>query len=922
MECKKIKFLFVFLTISLFLISANQSFCAGIDKTNVKGAIDSGKGDDFNSVKAQLCAGSEGRTPTVKNFSDKWILSLAERGKPQVYKKSNSSNFEYIGMPIGGIAAGQVYLGGDGKLWFWDIFNNKRARDVKIVEAYQYPYKRSSSNDKARNYIEQGFAIQVTSESLTKMRTLDRDGFSNIEFSGQYPLGFVSYNDYNCPVSVKLEAFSPFIPLDLESSIYPATIFNYTITNNSKHTVSAKLVGWLENPVCIDSRTSTRGQLRNQIISTPKMKVILCDAATERSDAENEKIAFDKRPDIGSIALAILNENKKAGNTFSRTDSNLPVQIFSGDETNSANKPFEAGEQLIGSLGKEFVLKPAEKTDVTFILNWYFPNLYLEEFGEKLLGRSYGRRFSSALEVAENLGLNYKNLAEQTRLWHRTWYDSTLPHWFLDRTFLNTSILATNTCYIFGDGRFYGSEGNYCCPGTCTHVWGYVQAMGRLFPHLERKLREHVDFNPAISFDSQNGRICFRGEFDRNDAVDGQSGIVLRTYLAHQMSENDSFLRKNYDAVKKAMNFLIETYDSDKDGILVGGQHNTLDAKWYGRITWLSLYYGAALRAAGAMAVETGDREYARYVHDIADRGRTYIENKLFNGEYFIQEPDPNHPDSPGTFKGCDYDQLLGQSWAYQVGLGRILDGTKVTTALDHLWRYNFTADVGPYREKFKEGRWYAMPGEGGLIGCTWPYGGEEALQHGDRFFAGYLNECMNGFEYAAASLMMWHDMTFRALALTRSIHERYDGSKRNPFNEVECGSHYARSMASYGIFTAACGFEYNGPKGYIAFSPKLTPDNFRAAFTSAAGWGTFSQLRQKKSQAETIEVKWGKLNLQTLAFDLPEGKKAKEVTVKYNGKKYKAPFNMKDNRVVINLQKSLEIQSGQALKTEILFDN
>jgi len=214
------------------------------------------------------------------------------------------------------------------------------------------------------------------------------------------------------------------------------------------------------------------------------------------------------------------------------------------------------------------------------------------------------------------------------------------------------------------------------------------------------------------------------------------------------------------------------------------------------------------------------------------------------------------------------------------------------------------------------------MPGEGGLIGCTWPYGGEEALIHGDRFFAGYLNECMNGFEYAAASLMMWHNMTYRALALTRTIHQRYDGSKRNPWNEVECGSHYARSMASYGIFTAVCGFEYHGPRGYIAFSPRLTAENFKAAFTGAAGWGTFSQSRDGKSQTDKIEVEWGKLRLKTLAFDLPEGKKAQKVTIKCASKKYNAGFEMRNNRIIIELQKSLDIQSGQILQTEILFGN
>jgi len=167
---------------------------------------------------------------------------------------------------------------------------------------------------------------------------------------------------------------------------------------------------------------------------------------------------------------------------------------------------------------------------------------------------------------------------------------------------------------------------------------------------------------------------------------------------------------------------------------------------------------------------------------------------------------------------------------------------------------------------------------------------------------------------------MMWHGLIYRALAHTRTLHDRYHGSKRNPWNEVECGSHYARSMASYGLFTGICGFQYHGPKGYIAFSPRLTPEDFRAAFTSANGWGTFSQKRNGKTQTENIELKWGKLRLKTLAFDLPDGSKAGDVSVKCAGKSVKATFAMNDSHIVIHLHKDVNIQRDQTMEVKITY--
>jgi len=291
----------------------------------------------------------------------------------------------------------------------------------------------------------------------------------------------------------------------------------------------------------------------------------------------------------------------------------------------------------------------------------------------------------------------------------------------------------------------------------------------------------------------------------------------------------------------------------------------------------------------------------------------------LWNGEFFIQKPDPKFPKAVRSGTGCEIDQVFGQSWAFQVGLGRILPVDKVKSALRALWKYNFAPDVGPYRGVNKKGRWYAMPGEAGLLMCTWPNGeGEGADKRVQVGYDYYFNECMNGFEYQAAGHMLWEGLVQEGLAVTRAIHDRYHASRRNPWNEVECGDHYARSMASFGVFLAACGYEYHGPKGHLGFAPRLSPEDFRAPFTSAEGWGTFSQKREAQTQMDVIELKWGKLRLKTLAFALPENAKPGKVAVTVAGNAVAAEHAVAGGRVLITLAAEASIQAGQTIEVRM----
>jgi hypothetical protein len=506
---------------------------------------------------------------------------------------------------------------------------------------------------------------------------------------------------------------------------------------------------------------------------------------------------------------------------------------------------------------------------------------------------------------------NFERLASQTLLWAATWKDATLPHWFLERTLMTIDTLATSNCHRFSSGRFWAWEGVGACHGTCTHVWQYAQAMGRIFPALERDCRERTDLGVAFG---EDGGIIFRAEMESRPAIDGQAGSVLRCYREHQMSANDAFLRRNWEKIKKAVQFIINQ-DRNGDGMEDTPLENTLDAVWDGEIAWIVGLCIAAVKAGQRMAEETGDTAFAAKCADYTAKGSANMDKYLFNGEYYIHRPDKEKGRTKlGSYNTCHIDQVMGQSWAYQVGLGRILNAKKVRSALSALWKYNYTPDVGPYIKTHVGGRAYALPGEGGLIMNTNPM--NEPKPFGDEvsWQAGYFNECMTGFEYEVASHMIAEGMTDEGLVLVRSIHDRYHAAKRNPYNEIECSDHYARAMASYGAFITACGFEYHGPKGYMRFAPKWNAGNFKAPFTAAEGWGSYTQQQSGGAMECVLEPGYGQVQLTRFSVDAPKGGSVKAVAVSLGGQTIPPKWKQSGSNVLVSLPNRVIVKAGERL--------
>lgn len=1005
--------------------------------------------------------------PTDKKLDPSWVRSLYDRGEKKNYSAPKELN--HIGMPVGGFFAGTVYLSGDGRLWLWDVFNRDQMailpRETEEPEGFHGSFLSGGLNYLNPAPITQPFNQAFSLKIGNQERALDQTGFQDITFDGRYPIGQVTYRDKDCPVRVKLQAFSPFIPQNLDDSSLPATVMSYKLTNTTSQPVQVELVGVMENPVCPDSRNNLPGKFRNRIVKEKNFDALVCSVESKTKDDSNRPdilfedfedtsysgwiskgksfgdgpVPRDATPEyqgkIGGQGEHIVNSHASAsGNTITSKDGkrgkltsrlfkiersyinlwigggahqqrtcvnifidgktvvsitgesnnrmvrrsvnvgayqgqmaqieivddesgpwgNIGVDhiVFSDktasdgalqdqpdfgtmtlallgkatdatSDTNQLDNPINStsdfGSTITGSLSQKFTISSGASKTVSFTITWHFPNFKSKGCNNALVGHYYAARFGSALQVTRYMDRHFKRLSEDTRQWVSTWYDSTLPYWFLDRTMANTSILATATCHRFRDGRFWAWEGIGCCHGTCTHVWHYAQAPGRLFPELERLEREQANFGIGLHKDGGIGmRTSLTGANEAAD--DGQCGRILGMLREHQMSADDKFLRRLWPNVKKAIQYLINK-DANADGMIEGAQPNTLDAAWYGKVSFLASLYLATLTAGEKMAREMDDHTFADQCAAIAKKGSQSI-LELYNGKYFIQIEDPNHRKEVGVGPGCYIDQIFGQTWAHWVGLGHLFDRDKQLSALRALWKYNFVPDIGVFRKEFPRGRWYANEGDAGLIMCSWPDGGQNPAFK-DHWQYMYFNECMTGFEWQAAAHMIWEgedqpDILQYGLAVSRAIHDRYDARLRNPYNEIECSDHYARAMASFGAYQAACGFTYHGPKGQLEFNPRLSSKNFRCAFVAAEGWGTFRQKQSAKNLQAGIEWKHGAIAVSEIKLSLQGSQKPTKVQATLKEKAVPTELEIQGNEISIRWKKRIKIEKGETLSLQL----
>jgi len=791
---------------------------------------------------------------------------LFEVGPPKTQK---GKYLNEIAFPLGGIGTGCISMSGRGQLIDWEIFNrpNKGYRPdytffmlfaheegneplFRVLEGrLQPPYQGYSHG--AQRY--RGFGFGPPREFGSGLLRI-----SKCNFTGYFPFCRLDFADEKLPVTISNEAWSPFIPLNDEDSSLPVAIFDITVTNITDKPVKTTVALGLQNIIGFPEI----GKSLNQWIEKEDYRGIVM--TTEKHEPDS--------PHFGTMALLTPNKDvtwqlKFAERRwFAATESLIDEFGSTGEFKGVRESDISPDNQgYVAQLGLKANLAPGESTTRTFVLAWLMPN-FEKYWGSNGVWKTYqGNRWEDAESIAAYTIKNMSKLEGQTRKFSDAFFSSTLPTYVLDAISSQMSILRTPTVTRLTDGTLYGWEGCHvdagCCEGTCTHVWTYAQTIANIFPQLERATRE---MEYKVDLRDDDGHMQFRmdlppgtiGNHRFHAAADGQMGCVLRVYREWQISGDDDWLKKLWQSVKKSLEYAWVDWDKDKDGLIEGVHHNTLDIEYHGPETVCGSMYLAALRAGEEIARYLGDDESADEYRCIFESGSKLSDEKLYNGEYFHQIV-PDDVDAPYQFgPGCICDQVLGQWHARMYGLGELYSPEHTRSAIASVFRYNFRDNLFEHHNPH---RVYAINDDKGLLICTWPKGGRPKRS------LTYAFECMIGFEYQVGAHLIYEGFLREGLSVCKAIRDRHNGFKRNPYNEFECGNHYARSMANYSFLLALSRFRYSAPQKTLYFDPVIFQDNFQCFFSVNDAWGIIQQRQTAYGKVITINVLEGKLEIEKI---------------------------------------------------------
>lgn len=777
-----------------------------------------------------------------------------------IYRKEKTKN---ISFPLGGIGTGCIGLSGNGELIDWEIFNrpNKNSRngyshfaisatigDKKIAKVLHGDTNENLSG----GY--RGFGAGVHADSLAGF-----PHFRNLCFEGNFPFAHLTFEDEDFPGKVRLTAFNPMIPHNSFDSSLPAAFFEWEIENTSQEEVEYALAFSVKNPSPMSENCAIEAEwgaygifFRNGEKAADEIEYFDLCALTDSSDS-------------------VMQEYWYRG--YYMDSSTMYWNNFSGKERMPLRHYDEPGMNDYGTLTSYVRIASGTKEKIRFVLAWNMPNQYnywnpyKDEEGKDVTWKNYyATQFADSRCTAEYAIKHFAELQKQSLCFANALKSSTIPEVIYDAVSANLAVLKSPTVLRMEDGSFWGWEGCWStagsCEGSCQHVWNYAYALPYLFPDLERSLRENTAKYAVKKSGATAFRITLPLGVERSDlgrperlnraCVDGQMGEVIKCYREWKISGDTEWVKKIAPSVFLMLDYARspenpDKWDADGDGIMEGRQHHTLDRELFGPSSWLQGFYLLALDCGARIADALDEKDRADQYRRLYAHGRQWTNEHLFNGKYFCQQVDRSDREAVARFgaedfywneeareikyqvaDGCIIDQMLGDWHAALIGLPEIFESEKKSVALKNLYVNNYVESMRSIANMWRN---YAVNDESGTIICSYPDGTQKPA-----IPISYCEEVMTGFEYALAGLMIHNGFVAEGEQMVRAVRDRYDGEKRNPWNEVECGNNYARTMASYALLPIYSGFYFDMTESYMGFNPVSGTGSY--LWSVADSWG------------------------------------------------------------------------------------
>ena len=747
------------------------------------------------------CGGSAAEWPVLKTYEGEFLRRVK--------------------MPLGGIGTGTISLAGRGALVDWEIRNSPdkgftpEVNDVstgfwiRTEDAEGRVTARLLEGPLDTECYEGGEGCKAPNHAFPRFR--------DCMFKVAYPLAQVALADPDVPVKPTLEAMNPLVPGDADASGIPAALLRWRIENPGAKPVKVSILAFLVNAAGGECRKSPTevfgfGEQGEHILSQIGVEIGSADETPVDTTLGRVKIVVPASVGAVSRATAIADDGWMV-----RLDRFWKRFVATGKAYDNA-VPEDPHQVPAVAMAVNFMLAPGETKRVPFALGWCFPHRYGWTYNgyrseivrgpfaaENDIGNYYSTPWNGPCTEGATLLLNELDAFEQKTVdFVNGVCASRAPDVVKEAALFNLSTLRSEVCFRTKNRNFFGWEGIFekggSCFGSCTHVWGYEHALIDLWPELAKNMTE-LQFGPQMK---DTGEMSFRVGLPLcvnaqavHPAADGQMQCIIKAYENWTKTKDDAWMKKLYSRIKRAMEFCWSkdgtwNWDADKDGVMEGRQHNTMDVDYHGPNPQMEFLYLAALKAMAAMADAADDADFAAECRGLFAKGSAWTEANLFNGSYYEHKVSGEHDYQ--LAKGCLIDQLLGDYASRHVGLGPVADETHAKTALATILAKNASANVGP---RYNCGRDYAFPDEPSLKMAWYPEGTMP-----EKPFP-YYGENMTGFEYVVAANLAQRGEFAAAEKVVRDIRSRYDGRKRNPFDEAECGHHYVRALAAWSVLKA-----------------------------------------------------------------------------------------------------------------------